>query len=146
METVKSRFSLDHYVNENVRHRGKLGGLETIDDFARSFTQMSDRESESFLLQAIEYGQRSPELLTATIAAWKAGNAQRMYELYAPRKNGANGYWRWIENRSAHWLPRIDNAIQAREPTMVIVGALHLCGPRGLIALLRERGYVVEQL
>ncbi|PYK31489.1 MAG: hypothetical protein DME57_03505 [Verrucomicrobia bacterium] len=146
MDTVKSRFSLDHYVYENVRHRGRFGGLETIDDFARSFTEMNDRESESFLLQAIEYGQRSPELLNETIAAWKAGSPQRIYELYAPRKAGASGYWRWVENRSARWLPRIDNAIQSREPTMVIVGALHLGGPRGLIARLRERGYIVEQM
>jgi uncharacterized protein len=146
MEMVKSRFSLDHYIYENVRHRAKFGGLETIDEFAGSFTGMSDRESESFLLQAIEYGQRSPELLSATIAAWKAGSPQRVYELYAPRKNGADGYSRWIEKRSAHWLPRIDNAIRSRAPTMVVVGALHLGGPRGLIALLRARGYVIEQL
>jgi len=26
------------------------------------------------------------------------------------------------------------------------VGALHLAGPRGLIELLRKRGYVVKQL
>jgi len=29
---------------------------------------------------------------------------------------------------------------------MVIVGALHLCGPRGVIAQLQKRGYKLEQL
>ena len=146
METVKSEWSMDHYINEKTRHRAETSGLETIDEFVRSFSEMSDRESESFLLQSIEYGQRSPELLNETIAAWKAGDTNRMYRLYAPRKNGSDGYWRWVEKRSALWIPRIEPAIKSRQPTMVVVGALHLCGPRGLIAELQKRGYKLEQL
>lgn len=146
METVKSKWSMDHYINEKTRHRGETGGLETIDEFVRSFSEMSDRESESFLLQAIEYGQRSPELLEQTIAAWKAGSTARVYQLYAPRANGASGYWRWIEKRSASWVPRIENAMRSGRPTMVIVGALHLCGPRGVIVELQRRGYKLEQM
>ena len=107
---------------------------------------MNDRESESFLLESIEYGQRSPELLDQTIAAWKAGNPERIYALYSPRKNGADGYWRWIEKRSSVWVPRIEDAMKSRKPTMVIIGALHLCGPRGVLAQLQKRGYVLEQL
>ena len=145
METVKSKWSMDHYIYRKTRDR-ETGGLETIDEFVRSFFEMSDRESESFLLQAIEYGQRSPELLDQTIAAWKAGSTARVYQLYAPRKNGADGYWRWIEKRSARWIPRIEDAIKSRKPTMAIVGALHLCGPRGVIAELQKRGYKLEQL
>jgi len=143
---VKSKWSMDHYINQRTRHRGQSGGLETIDEFVRSFSEMNDRESESFLLQSIEYGQRSPELLYQTIAAWKAGSVSRMYLLYAPRGNGASGYWRWVEKRSALWVPRIEGAIKSRTPTMVVVGALHLCGPRGVIAELQKRGYKLEQL
>ena len=73
METVKSKWSMDHYIYEKTRHRGEMGGLETIDEFARSLYEMNDRESESYLLEAIEYGQRSPEILNDTIAAWKSG-------------------------------------------------------------------------
>jgi len=146
MDTVQANWSVDHYINEKIRHRADTGGLETIDEFVRSFSEMSDRESESFLLQSIEYGQRSPELLDQTIAAWKSGSPSRIYQLYAPRRNGPDGYWRWIEKRSARWIPRIEDAIKSRKPTMVIVGALHVSGPRGVIAELKRRGYRLEQL
>jgi uncharacterized protein len=146
METVKSKWSMDHYISEKVRHRANYGGLESMDEFVRSFSEMNDRESESFLLQAIQYGQRSPELLDQTIAAWKAGSTSRIYQLYAPRADGAAGYWRWIERRNALWVPRIEAAMKSRTATMVIVGVLHLCGPRGIIAELRRRGYKLEQL
>ena len=146
MDTVKSRWSVDHYIYEKIRNRAETGGLETIDEFVRSFSEMSDRESESFLLQSIEYGQRSPELLDQTIAAWMSDSPARIYQLYAPRRNGAGGYWRWIENRTARWVPRIEDAIKSRKPTMVIVGALHVSGPRGVVSELQKRGYKLEQL
>ena len=146
MDTVKSRWSVDHYIYEKIRHRAETGGLETIDEFVRSFSEMSDRESESFLLQSIEYGQRSPELLDETIAAWMSDSPARIYQLYAPRRNGSDGYWRWIERRTARWIPRIEAAIKSGTPTMVIVGALHVSGPRGVITELQKRGYKLEQL
>ena len=146
MDTVKSEWSMDHYIYQKARRLGQSSGLETMDEFVRSFSEMNDRESESFFLQSVEYGQRSPELLYQTIAAWKAGSTSRMYQLYAPRANGAAGYWRWIEKRSAFWVPRIERAMKSGAPTMVIVGALHLCGPRGVIAELQRRGYKLEQL
>lgn len=145
MDAVKSKWSMDHYIFSRTRHR-ESGGLETIDEFVQSFASMNDRESESFFLQAVEYGQRSPELLYETIAAWKAGSPSRVYQLYAPRRNGADGYWRWIERRTGRWIPRIEEAIKSRKPTMVIVGALHIGGPRGVIADLERRGYKLEQL
>ena len=54
METVSSRVSVDHYVYKKTRHRAEMGGLESVDEFARSLYEMNDRESESYLLQAIE--------------------------------------------------------------------------------------------
>jgi uncharacterized protein YbaP (TraB family) len=146
MEKVRPEWGMDHYIYSKVRYRAEFGGLETPDEFVRTFSDMSDRESESFLVQSIEYGQRSPELLDQTIAAWKAGDATGMYQLYAPRKNGADGYWRWIEKRTSLWVPRVEAAVKSGKPTMVVVGALHLCGPRGLLAQLRARGYKLEQM
>jgi uncharacterized protein YbaP (TraB family) len=34
----------------------------------------------------------------------------------------------------------------SRQRHFIAVGALHLAGPRGLVELLRKRGYVVKQL
>jgi hypothetical protein len=46
----------------------------------------------------------------------------------------------------AYWIPKIDRLLQSNETYFVIVGAGHLGGPDGLLALLRQRGYKVEQL
>ena len=34
----------------------------------------------------------------------------------------------------------------SRDRHFIAVGSLHLAGPRGLVELLRKRGYIVKQL
>lgn len=146
MKSFNARLSVERYVDRKAGGRAEIGGLETFNDFRRSMSGMTDADSESFLLEMISYSERLPGLFVETIDAWKSGNAQRMYQLYAPRGDQPAGYWRWIETRNAAWIPRIEEAIKSGKPTMVIVGALHFCGPNSIVALLQKRGYKIEQL
>lgn len=45
-----------------------------------------------------------------------------------------------LENRNQDWLPKIEAFIGTERRTLVVVGALHLCGSGGLLQLLDERG------
>lgn len=48
-----------------------------------------------------------------------------------------------LDNRNANWIPKIEKA--AKEiPTFFGVGAAHLGGDKGVIMLLRKKGYKVE--
>src|SRR5690606_6071119 len=48
-----------------------------------------------------------------------------------------------FDRRNGEWLPKIENLI-AEGPVFIAVGAGHLLSDRGLIELLREKGYAVE--
>ena len=52
---------------------------------------------------------------------------------------------RMVDERNAAWLPLLD-AILNDGHAVVVVGAMHLPGPTGLIALLRRQGYTVEAI
>jgi uncharacterized protein YbaP (TraB family) len=141
-----SRLSVDRYVRNKTRNRVEIGGLETVDEFVHALADMSDAESEAFLLEAIAYGDRFSQLFPETIVAWKSGDTQRMYRLYAPPRTRNSGYWHWLYRRQANWIPRIEEAIGSGKPTVVVAGALHFCGPRSVLTMLRARGYRLEQL
>lgn len=47
--------------------------------------------------------------------------------------------------RNERWLPKIKTAI-TEAPTMFVFGAGHLVGPSGVLQLLRNEGYKVEQI
>ena len=41
-----------------------------------------------------------------------------------------------LENRNLNWLPHVESLLGTARRTLVVVGALHLCGPRSLLQLL----------
>jgi len=55
-------------------------------------------------------------------------------------------YAKVIVERNRRWLPQIEKMIAQGENAMVIVGAAHLVGREGVIELLKQRGYTMEQL
>lgn len=50
-----------------------------------------------------------------------------------------------LQNRNSHWMPKIEEMF-SEHSTMIAVGFAHLCFRFGLISLLREKGYFVEQV
>jgi uncharacterized protein len=48
-----------------------------------------------------------------------------------------------LDRRNAAWMPKILEALPLRRRILIVVGALHLVGPTGLVALLNERGHEV---
>ena len=55
-------------------------------------------------------------------------------------------YERLLVNRNRNWLPRLDALLTRNGRAFVVVGAAHLVGPDGLLAMLKAKGYKVDQL
>jgi uncharacterized protein YbaP (TraB family) len=53
---------------------------------------------------------------------------------------------RLIGVRNRNWLPKIENYLRSGHTYFVVVGAGHMGGPDGLLAMLRARGYKTEQI
>ena len=53
---------------------------------------------------------------------------------------------RLLDIRNVKWIPRIKAEMKSGKPTAIVVGAAHMLGKNGLIALLEREGYKVEQL
>lgn len=50
-----------------------------------------------------------------------------------------------VDERNVEWLPRLDSILKDGH-AVIVVGAMHFPGASGLIALLRDRGYKVDQM
>jgi uncharacterized protein YbaP (TraB family) len=53
---------------------------------------------------------------------------------------------RLLDARNRNWIPKIENYLQSGQTYFVVVGAAHMGGSNGLVSLLKQRGYKVEQL
>ena len=118
-----------------------------MDEHIRVFSDMFDAEAEVVLLQAIIHAKEEAGQFRQDVAAWKAGDPARLYAIHTGEmKEAPTVWWRLLDRRNARWIPRIETAIRSGRPTLIVAGALHFAGPRGVIALLQKRGYKIEQL
>ncbi len=142
------RWGVDSYIAQRARFYGKLtGGLETVDEHIHVFSDMFDAEGEVVLLQAIIHAKDQATWFRQDVQAWKAGDTARLYTTHAGEiKEAPTVWWRLLDRRNARWIPKIEMAIRSGRSTLIVAGALHFAGPRGLIALLQKRGYKIEQL
>ena len=108
---------------------------------------MFDAEGEVVLLQAIIHAKDEAGQFRQDASAWKVGDAARLNAIHTGEmKEAPTVSWRLLDRRNARWSPRIETAIRSGRPTLIVAGALHFAGPRGVIALLQKRGYKIEQL
>jgi len=145
---VSSIYGVDNHIAEMARRYSKrTGGLETVDEHVRVFSDMHMIEGEVYLLQALVHAAEASPHFRLDVAAWKSGDTNRLYAMHVKRITEApTVYWRLLDQRNAKWIPRLESAIKSGTPTLVVAGALHFSGPRSVIALLQKRGYKIEQL
>ena len=79
--------------------------------------------------------------------AWKKGDADKLWVITSGMLADVPSIAdRVITRRNHNWLPKIEALVQSNQTYFVVVGAGHMGGPDGLLTLLRQRGYKIEQL
>ncbi len=145
---VSSTYGVDYHIAEMARRYSKIsGGLETVDEHIRVFSDMQMIEGEVYLLQALVHSGEASQRYPEEVAAWRMGDTKRLYAMFVGRmKEAPTVWWRLLDRRNANWVPKIETAIKSGRPTLIVAGALHFSGPRSVIALLQKHGYKIEQL
>ena len=121
--------------------------LETIDEQIALFTELTEEEGEEFLAYTLVEVETVIPFVGEIVDAWRAGDAKRLEAMLAEGfEEHPEMFERMVTNRNRNWLPAIEALFDGPADAMVVVGALHLVGDEGLVALLRAKGYEVEQL
>lgn len=127
----------------------KLGWLESVEFQSTLLANLGAGVDPNELLKAtaeeMKYAETSIETLRQT---WKAGDMQGLYEANEPFiKLQPQIYDDLLFKRNDNWLPQIETYLNDSTGTeMVLVGALHLGGERGVIEQLKAKGYQVQQV
>ena len=113
---------------------------------------MSRQLQEAFLENAIstlESGN-APDQVTGMVNAWLAGDVSLMQEVAASVNKGKRMTDQLdavlLHSRHDEMLKKIVYYLEGDVPHFVAVGSLHLLGPKGLVEMLKARGYEVKQL
>jgi uncharacterized protein YbaP (TraB family) len=145
---MKADRGIDVYFKNRLEQEKKTGsGLETMDDQFRLLSGFSLKIQDQMILQSITEAKEADAELTKLLQAWRAGDtaaiAKTMEESFAEVPEVGKLL---LQDRNARWVPKVKQLLTEATPTMVLVGAGHLCGKDSLVELLQKEGFVITQV
>jgi uncharacterized protein YbaP (TraB family) len=150
-EWQKAGFDAELGLDKHFYDRAKASGrpiqaLETLEFQISQFDAMPAEEQDRLLASTIRELDTQIPALNELAAAWKAGDTATLERLLLnDLKAEPRLYRQLLVDRNRAWLPKIEELFRRGSPALVVVGAAHLIGPDGLVAMLQARGYTVEQ-
>lgn len=120
----------------------KTIGIETIEEQLKALNQISLKEQAEMLAEQLRTMNEDSVTFEKLIDCYHNQNLKCLQEIYASEKVSEVFDNALVDSRNRVMAQRIDSLVRL-QPTFVGVGALHLVGESGLIALLKQSGFLV---
>lgn len=138
-----------HFMDLAVQAGKPVEGLETAQAQIAMLDGMDPLEQRQLLAEALEEAEQGPAQTQRLHDAWRRGDDRQLWdEMGAQMKREYPRLYQRINvERNLAWMPRLEQRLRdGQGDTLVVVGALHLLGPEGVVERLRARGYKVERI
>ena len=123
-----------------------IAGLETPEFQISLFDSLPLPEQLQLLDMTLSDIADMPTMADDLYLAWRTGDTRRLEDLLLEGyKAMPKLYDDLVDQRNRRWVPQVTSLTKKSGDTLVVVGALHLVGDRGLIALLEKEGLKVER-
>lgn len=147
----KPELGLDQYLMQRAAAAKKPAtGLESVDAQLAALDSTPMTEQVASLKEFVDDPQKSVADMLELHRQWRAGDVDGLNRTMREEMiaKTPQTYQLIDVARNEVWLPKIDARLTApgTDDTLVVVGALHLLGPDGLVEKLRAKGYKVERI
>jgi uncharacterized protein YbaP (TraB family) len=135
-----------HFLSRAPASGKSVRTLETALEQIDFLESLSPQLQEGLVTASLEGADTELAQVQRIAAAWKAGDTAPIENLLLSDMKSVDAaiYDTLLVGRNRRWLPQIEECLSQRK-CFVVVGAAHLVGPDGLVAMLRARGYTVRQ-
>lgn len=142
-------YGIDNHFLKKATGGKRIIELESVTYQMNLLSALSERDQESFLLYSLKDLDILAREMDTLTKVWNAGDADALESIVA---KGAQEdpriipiYEKLVYERNTTMASRIEGFVKAGGRYFVVVGAGHLVGKKGIIELLRRKGYSVEQ-
>ncbi len=130
-------------MNEASQYKKEIKGLETMKFQADVFDSIPYKEQAKELVASLDSIDASSKQTQELIEVYKKQDLTKIEELSNKGEPGMDKYMDLLlYNRNKDWLTKISN-ITPTGSYLFAVGAAHLVGERGVLSLLRQKGFTV---
>ncbi|MDQ1086281.1 TraB/GumN family protein [Siphonobacter sp. SORGH_AS_1065] len=131
------------FVQQATTAKKPVLGLETADYQFSILTKPGDKKAAEQLVEFVKDFQKSKKEFNELLALYRSQDVEALYLATQKDEQFKDQMEDLLWNRNANWVPIITKAIQEK-PSFFAVGAGHLGGDKGVIALLKKQGYKVK--
>jgi len=142
-------YGIDNHFLKKAAGGKRIIELESVTYQMNLLSALSERDQESFLLYSLKDLDILAREMDTLTKVWNAGDADALESIVA---KGAQEnpriipiYEKLVYERNTTMASRIEGFVKAGGRYFVVVGAGHLVGKKGIIELLKRKGYSVEQ-
>ena len=143
---LSPQLGVDHHFHSKAKKTKKtIVELESIEAQLDLFQNLPD--INKMLIQYAEDPKAGLSELNKLLKAVKNGDTKVLLEVLAEMKKETPGaYKSMLVERNHGMTQKIDTWAKSNKSTFIVVGAAHLPGTEGIIALLKSKGYKLKRL
>jgi uncharacterized protein YbaP (TraB family) len=143
------RYGIDYYFLAKAANLKRVLELESLDYQIKILSGLSDMEQELFLLYTLKDLKIAGQEFDQLFKAWVSGDSQGMESImmkYTKEDSRlSSAYQKLVYERNINMAEKIEGYLRTKGNYFVIIGAAHLVGEKGIIEILRGKGYRVVQ-
>ena len=134
------------FVQMAKKYNIDLTGLESIKEQMNSIDKIPFKKQAELVLETVNDFNEEKQIYSQLIDAYKKMDFKNFYTLMFKASTELKEFEQvLLIDRNEKWIPRIEKMIKEK-PCFIAVGALHLEGNKGLVALLQSEGYTVTPI
>jgi uncharacterized protein YbaP (TraB family) len=142
-------YGVDVYFLDKAGNGKQIRELERPDTVIAMLDGFSDEYQDLFLRYTLLDLETAGEQTDRIIRAWAGGDAATMEEILLENVHGHPGLMPVFDalffQRNGKMAAKIEEYLKEGGEFFVVVGAGHLVGEKGIVELLRKKGFSVEQ-
>lgn len=129
------------FMNMAKSSEKEMDGLETIEFQMSVFDSIPYKDQANMLVDAIKSGGEEDDTFKEMVEMYKKQDILAMQTMFAEDTEGVAKFEDiFLKNRNENWIPIMEK-MSAAQATFFAVGAGHLGGENGVVALMRQAGY-----
>jgi len=136
----------EFYSDKAIKDNKKMLYLESIEEQVSFVENLGKGNEDKIIAYILKDLENLPNLISVMKTSWKKGDNPTFDKaVLAPlKKDFPDLYQTIILGRNLVWLPRIKAMAATPEVEFILVGAAHIAGENGLLAMLKKQGFLVQ--
>jgi uncharacterized protein YbaP (TraB family) len=145
------QLGIDKHFLDAAREQGKeIQSLESIEDQLDLFFSIDDELDDILVAGFLDQMDEVIPMIEEMVSLWEAGDVDGLDKFLMDQVGEDPAmdefYRKILDDRNLDMAEQIDNMLHGDTDVFVVVGAGHFAGKMGIVNLLEEMGYSVEQM